>query len=79
MSAVNAILSLLHGLPLGLAPLAEVSFVLQLAGLGSAIGSLVALRRAPEHMGRITAAWAALGLVVGLRVLVSAVVARLVR
>ena len=74
---VNAILPLLHVLPFGLAPIPEVGFVLQLAGLGSAIGSLVGLRRAPERAGRVTAAWAALGLVVGLAVLVVSVAVRL--
>lgn len=63
-------ITFLSGLPTALAPLSEIAFVLQLAGVGSAVGSLVALRRRPERAARITAAWAALGLVAGLLVLV---------
>lgn len=61
-----------------LAPITELAFVLQLAGLGAGIGSAVALRarhRDPDaDTWRITTAWATLGLIVGsIAVLVLAV------
>ncbi len=51
------------------APVAELALVLQLGGLGTAVGSLVALR-ASRRWGRsdtwqITTAWTALGLLAG--------------
>jgi hypothetical protein len=62
-----------------LAPVPEVGFVLQLAGVGAAIGSVVALRArgrdAEVDTWRVTTAWASLGLFVGLLVVTVAAVA----
>lgn len=53
-----------------LAPLTELGFALQLAGVGAAVGSAVALRAkhraADVDTWRITTAWATLGLAVGI-------------
>lgn len=62
-----------------LAPVPELGFVLQLAGLGAAIGAAVALRakhRAPTvDTWQITTVWATLGLAAGmLSALISLVV-----
>ncbi len=50
-------------------PVPELAFVLQIAGVGAAIGSAIALcargRDAEADTWRITTAWATLGLVVG--------------
>lgn len=58
-----------HVVVAGLAPVPEVGFVMQLAAVGAAIGSAVALRArgrdAEADTWRITTAWATLGLVVG--------------
>lgn len=52
-----------------LAPVPEVAFILQVAAVGAALGSAVALRArrrdADVDTWRITAAWATLGLLVG--------------
>lgn len=57
-------------LKLALAPVPELAFALQLAGLGAALGAAVALRarrRWPTaDTWRITTAWATLGLALGL-------------
>ena len=71
---VNAhLISALHSLPVALAPVSELGFVLQLAALGSAVGSLVALRRPRAAAPRITAAWSALGFVLGVAILTASV------
>ena len=53
-----------------LAPVPELGLVLQLAGLGAALGAAVALRAkhraATVDTWQITTAWATLGLVVGI-------------
>lgn len=50
-------------------PVSEIAFALQVAALGAAVGSAVALcaqRRRPDvDTWRITTAWASLGLVLG--------------
>lgn len=60
---------------LAVAPVPELGFVLQVAGLGAAIGSAVALRarrRDPEvDAWRIATAWGTLGMVVGAVIVVS--------
>jgi len=57
-----------------LAPVPELGFVLQAAGIGAAIGSVVALRArrrdADVDTWRITTVWATVGLVVGAAVVV---------
>lgn len=59
---------------LAVAPVPELGFVLQIAGLGAAIGSAVALRarrRDPAaDTWRITTAWATLGMIVGAAIVV---------
>lgn len=54
------------------APIPEVGFVLQCAAVGTAVGSVIALRakrrRDDADTWSITTAWATLGLVVGLMV-----------
>ncbi len=53
-----------------LAPIPEVAFVLQSAAVGTALGSMIALRAKRRYRDAdawaITTAWATLGLVVGL-------------
>lgn len=61
-----------------LAPVPELGLVLQIAGLGAAVGSAVALRArhrdASADTWRVTTAWATLGLAIGVVIaLVSAV------
>lgn len=59
---------------LAVAPVPELGFVLQAAGLGAAIGSAVALRArardAEVDTWRIATAWATLGMVVGVAIVV---------
>lgn len=62
--------ALIAGIPLvAVAPVPAIGFVLQVAALGTAIGSVVALRakRRDPHADTwaITTAWASLGIVVG--------------
>lgn len=71
MTALSFLLAKAHLVmaSLALAPVPELGFVLQVAAVGAAIGSAVALR-ARKHDGdvdtwRITTAWASLGLAVG--------------
>ncbi len=56
------------------APVPELGFVLQVAGVGSAIGSAIALRARMRDgdidTWRITTAWGTLGLVVGAGIVV---------
>jgi hypothetical protein len=61
---------------LALAPIPDVSFVLQTMALGAAVGSIVALRAKRRYGSRvdasaITTAWATLGLVIGLTMLLA--------
>lgn len=74
MTALSFFLFLKVRLVEGLAPVPELGFVLQLAGVGAAFGSTVALyarrRDAEADTWRITTAWATLGLVFGLGVVV---------
>lgn len=59
---------------LAVVPVPELGFVLQVAGLGAAIGSAVALRArgrdAKVDTWRITTAWATLGMIVGAAIVV---------
>ena len=62
--------ALIAGIPVdAVAPVPAIGFILQMAALGTAIGSVVALRakrRNPDtDTWAITTAWASLGLVIG--------------
>lgn len=63
-----------NGVVAGLAPVPEVGFVLQIAAVGAAVGSAIALRArghdAEVDTWRITTAWTTLGLVVGAGIVV---------
>jgi hypothetical protein len=65
----DTLLSLLQPLVVAVAAVPELAFVLQLVGLGSAIGGAIALRRPVARRAHITSAWATLGLAVGAVVL----------
>lgn len=60
--------------PLAVTAVPEIAFALQLAGLGGAVGSAMALRAqrrwSDVNTWRITTAWASLGLVLGVLVIV---------
>jgi hypothetical protein len=63
---------LITDVPLALAPVADVGFVLQAGAVGAAVGGLVAARAQRRWPGadaaRITAAWSWLGLAGGVAV-----------
>lgn len=75
MTALSFFLFAKVSVLVALAPVPEVGFVLQVVGVGAAIGSAVALRArrrsAEVDTWRITTAWATLGLLSGLALVVA--------
>lgn len=77
--ALTAVSSELSGLfPAGLAPSPQLAFVLQTTAVGTAVGSGIAARakrrNADVDTWSITAAWASLGLVIGVVVVLASFV-----
>jgi len=74
--------SILTLVPLGLAPVPELGFVLQCGAAGTAIGTAVAARarrrRSDADAAAITAAWSLLGLGVGTAVAVASALSRMI-
>lgn len=74
MTALSFFLFVKAAIVVALAAVPELGFALQLAGVGAAVGSAVALyarrRDAKADTWRITTAWATLGFVVGAAVVV---------
>ena len=72
--------SILTSLPLAVAPVPEIGFVLQAGAVGTAIGTAVAARARHRHnaadTARIVAAWTLLGLGIGTAVTAIAVLLR---
>ncbi len=61
---------LLTSLPVALAPVPEVGFVLQAGAVGTAIGTVIAAAARRREPSRIAAAWTSLGLLGGVAVAV---------